>query len=89
MDVTPRLRFQENKEQVSFHRELVVSDRFRAATEAALVQTMLALAESDDPAVSAANWHRVEGARAFLKTLINIAEGGTLPLPKPNQNLTR
>jgi hypothetical protein len=89
MDISPRLRFQENKEYVSFHKELVVSDRFRAATEAALVQTLLALPESDDTDVSAANWHRVEGARAFLKILTNIAESAPPPMAKPTQNLIR
>lgn len=89
MDLTPRLRFQENKEYVSFHKELVVSDRFRAATEAALLQTVLAMSETDDPAVSAANWHRLEGARAFLKALLNVAESGPSLPAKPPQNLAR
>jgi hypothetical protein len=89
MDLTPRLRFQENKEYTTFHKELVVSDRFRAAAEASLLQTILAQPETDDPVVSAANWHRLEGARAFLKTLLNVAESSrTLP-DKPPQNLTR
>lgn len=89
MDLTPRLRFQENKEFVSFHKELVVSERFRAAAEAALLQCILANPETDDPAVAAANWHRVEGARAFLKAILNVAESPSLTPPKPNQNLSR
>jgi len=89
MDLSPRLRFQENKAYVSAHKELVVSDQFRAACEAALVQVTVGLPESDDSSVAAANWHRIEGARAFLKTLLNVAESAPLPPAKPTQNLTR
>jgi hypothetical protein len=89
MDLQPRTRFQENKAYVSAHKELVVSDQFRAACEAALAQITVGLPETDDPAEAAANWHRVEGARAFLKTLLNVAESAPLSPAKPTENLTR
>ncbi len=89
MDLTPRLRFQENKEYVSFHKELVVSDRFRAAAEAALLQTVMALPETALPEEATANWHRIEGSRAFLRAILNIAESPVTLPGKPTQNLTR
>jgi len=89
MDLTPRLRFQENKDYTASHKELVASDRFRAASEAALVQTILSFPETNDINEAASNWHRIEGARAYLRTLLNIAESAPLAPTKPNQNLTR
>lgn len=89
MDLQPRTRFQENKTYVSAHKELVVSDQFRAACEAALVQTIVGLPETNDATEATANWHRIEGARTFLKTLLNIAENPPLPPVKLTQNLTR
>lgn len=87
MDLQPRARFLENKEFASFHQELVVSTKFRAAAEAALLQTLFNTPPADSESEAAACWHRVEGAKQFLNTFMNLAENPKLLPPKPNQNL--
>jgi len=87
MNFTPKQRFQENKQYTEAHRELVVSDRFRAAAESALLHLVMDLSDCSDPATAAANWHRIEGARSYVRSIINLGEvGKALPEPPP-QNL--
>lgn len=83
MNLDPQLRYRKRAEVASAHRDLVVSDRFLAAADAALLQTVMNLPDTTDPAEAAANWHRVAGAREFLRTFINLGEQPVVLPPKP------
>lgn len=84
MVLTPRLRFQENKVYCTAHRDLVVSDQFRSALEASLIEHVMALPETTEPDAAAAAHYRLMGARQFLNHLLNIAEQPkTPPIPLP------
>jgi hypothetical protein len=87
MVLTPRPRFQENKAYCSHHKELVVSDQFRAALEASLVEQVMALPNVTDPIEAAANFQRIMGARDFITHLLNVAEQSSPPNKPPVGNL--
>lgn len=74
MTITPKARFCEDKKRASAHRELVVSNNFLSASEAALLTMIDDIAESTDPAVAIAGYHRIVGARKYMKALAALAE---------------
>lgn len=85
MVLTPRQRFQENQPHKLRHQEVVVSDAFRAAAEAAIVEQVLTLPTTYDPHEAQAAYYRLVGARDFLHHLLNIAEKPapiTTPMPQ-------
>lgn len=84
MVLTPRTKFQENKAYLQSHQELVVSDRFRCALEASLVEMVLSMPMTYDAVEAAAAYNRIMGARDFVAHLLNIAEGPKEPkTPQP------
>ncbi len=87
MKFDPKSRFLDSRRFADSHRELVVSDSFRTASESALLHFVLEIPAASTDLIAAANWHRVEGAREFLKTLINLAEVHKAPPAPPPQNL--
>lgn len=74
MTITPKSRFCEDKKRAAAHRDLVVSGNFLSASEAALLTMIDDIAESTDPAVAIAGYHRIVGARKFMKALAALAE---------------
>lgn len=69
------------------HAELVVSRDFQWTLTVALAQMQIVEGNSADPAVAAANWHRLAGARAFIAVLMNLAEPPQPSTRKPIGNL--
>ena len=57
---------------------LVLDEGFRNACQQSLCQVIEEIASTDDPVQAAANWHRIEGARKAIDTLLNLSE-----IPKP------
>lgn len=74
MTITPKSRFCEDKKRAAAHRDLVVSSNFLSASEAALLTMIDDIAESTDPAVAIAGYHRIVGARKFMRALAALAE---------------
>jgi len=74
MNLTPKKEFLEKKVLADAHRDLVVSARFREALNAALIDYIVAFTPVTDTEISAANFHRIEGAREFITHLLSIAE---------------
>ncbi len=87
MNLTPRQHFQQNSPAKKSHQELVMTDRFRDACHAALLEQVLALPMTYDQVEAAAAYNRIMGARDFLHHLLSIAEEEK-PAPKqPSANL--
>lgn len=82
MNLTPKKSFQEKKQFADAHRDLVVSTPFREALHAALLEQVLALPPTTDPAAAAAAYHSIMGARGFIIHLLNVAEQAKSP-PTP------
>lgn len=87
MTITPKSRFLEDKPRASKHRDMVVSSSYLAAAEAALLQVVDDMAESTDPAVAIAGYHRILGARKYMKAFAELAETPQVPQRQPDFNL--
>lgn len=82
MNLTPKKHFQDKKQFADSHRELVVSDRFREAVHAALLDQVMSLPMTYDPVEAQAAYNRIMGARDFVEHLLNLAEVTKTP-PDP------
>lgn len=80
MTITPKARFCEDKKRAHAHRELVVSTNFLSASEAALLTMISEFNDSTDPTMAIAGYHRIIGARNYMKILATLAEE---PKPAP------
>lgn len=78
MNITPKARFCEDKKRAASHRDLVVSNNFLSASEAALLEMIEDMAKSTEPAVAIAGYNRIVGAKQYMEKLANLAE-----VPKP------
>ncbi len=87
MTITPRTRFLEDKNRASKHRDMVVSSGYLAAAEAALLQVVDDMAESTDSAVAIAGYHRIVGARKYMKAFAGLAETPKIPHREDDFNL--
>jgi hypothetical protein len=74
MNLTPRQQFQENVKNAQSHRDLVMTDRFREACHASLLEQVLNMPNTNDPDEAAALYHQIVGARDYIFHLLNIAE---------------
>lgn len=84
MDLNPKERFLKSEHAKAFA-DMTITPAFQHALEVALSETQLHPPKGSD---AAANWNRLEGAKEFARTLLNLAE---LPLPvrrgAPRENL--
>ncbi len=87
MTITPRSRFLEDKNRASKHRDMVVSSAYLAAAEAALLEMIDDMAESTDPTVAISGYHRIVGARKYMKKFAELAETPKPPERKSDFNL--
>jgi hypothetical protein len=87
MNLTPKLHYQANKPFANAHRDLVVSTQFREALHAALINHVLSLPTTNEPAAAAACYHQIVGARDFITQLLNVAEQPKTPPTTPPANL--
>ena len=88
MTISAKQRFLQDANRAAVHRELVVSDKFLIAAEAALLQVVADLPDSSsDPNVAVAGFNRVLGAREYLKALLNLAEQPRVPSRTESFNL--
>lgn len=82
MNLTPRAKFQANVNHARAHLDLVVSEGFRNACEAALIEQVLTMPNVTESEEAAASYHRIMGATEFLRRLLSIAEP---PLPSKDK----
>lgn len=75
---SPKARFLQNDGETKRLLDLTVETPFLRACDFAMLHMLEQMDYSDDPVVSAACWHRVEGAKMFRKSLLELAEQ-----PKP------
>lgn len=87
MVLEPKKKFQADIQATRAHQELVVSDRFRAAAEAALLEQVMALPMTYKKNEAAAAYYRIMGARDYLQHLLTIAEQPKKLPDRPSGNL--
>lgn len=78
MTLDPRKRFADSAHASHWH-DTVATDCFAAAAETAMVVMQSNLVPINDLANASANHFRMEGARQFLATLMNLTEKAPAP----------
>lgn len=86
MNLSPKKEFQRTP-FAKLHAELVLSEGFTAAVNAALNQMVMDEGVTPDPVVAAASFHRICGARAFAHTLLNLSEPPPETKVEPRTNI--
>lgn len=84
---SPKDRFQQAKENVSFMETLVYQPKFLEAIDVALLELEARMNETDDMQTAAARFNKMCGAKEYIRILMSLAE---LPKPGPakiKQNL--
>jgi hypothetical protein len=90
MPASPKVRFLEQKPFVTSHQDVVLSAPFLAAADAALLQLISDLPDTTDPTMAAAAYHRILGARQYLRMLETVADSPKpLPPKRSLDNLNR
>lgn len=84
---SPKQRFQESKENLTFWGELVTKATFLRGLDTALLQYGRDLHDSDDTITSAARFQRIKGAERFREILIGLPEIQKEKTPLPDINL--
>lgn len=84
---SPKTRFQESKENITFWLELVTKATFLRGLDAALLQYQKDLHDSDDAITSAARFQRIKGAERFREILLGLPEIAKERTPLPDINL--
>jgi hypothetical protein len=84
---SPKTRFQESKENISFWSELVTKATFLRGLDAALLQFNRDLPRTDHAETAAANFHRIDGAGRLREILIGLPEIAKEKTPLPDINL--
>lgn len=75
----PKDRILENPDTVTYLNNIVYSDRFKDIVSDALAQMQLNLPRSSNPSESWDNQNRMEGAKLFINTLLNIGTAEEAP----------
>ena len=86
---TPKQKFAETPMRVSRHRQLIESEAFDQAADAAMpeYERQLSMVPFDNFNACAAAHLRKVGAHEFLQTFRNLCETPTTPMIKLNDNL--
>ena len=85
MTFSPKKRFMENLIAAKIHRDLVTDESFLKAIESSLLQLQAELPKvgAGDMATAAANHYRMDGAREFVRVILNLAETVSPAAPSP------
>ena len=70
--MSPRQRFQQNRELVTGYNDIVDSNRMQSAFDAAMLHFIDSLPTAVNHETAIAHAYRVEGARKFLDILKNL-----------------
>jgi hypothetical protein len=83
---TPRQQFLKDERAATEHASLMASRPFRHAANVALLQVVDSVSDTTDPVDAAAAYHRIIGAREYLKKLLTLGDAvtdvGALPPEK-------
>jgi len=79
---SPRHQFLKDERVATEHASMMAGCGFRYATDVALLQVIHDLTNTVDPVEAAAAYHRVMGAREYLKKLLTLGDvdSGSKPL---------
>jgi len=86
MHLTPRQSFLASNHKRFFH-DAVATDWFHSAIETSLVMMQYELKGPPDMATAASHAWRMEGAKQFIKILMDLTETEKKAPPKVEQNL--
>lgn len=86
--INPRKTFRDNASLKDWQKT-VDSALFEQAATAALCEMQLNQNTAGEPIGAAAQHWRLEGARAYLKILMSLADSEVKPVSKNHQNLER
>lgn len=75
---SPKTRFLADSNETKRLLDLTVEKPFLRACDFAMLHMLEQMQDANDVVTAAANWHRVEGAKAFRESLLTLAEQ-----PKP------
>lgn len=81
--LTPKRDFQEDTKAVGLLADLTDAKPFRDAAKAALLQMLESLDDADDPVKASAAFHRMMGARNFMRSLLTLADQPKQPDSSP------
>jgi hypothetical protein len=87
MITSPKIRFQAYKEATQRHLDLTASDGFIEAVDYALLQFIAAAPNPNNQEEAAAGYHRILGARDFIRTLFTLADAPQKRPDPPDPNL--
>jgi hypothetical protein len=87
MITSPKIRFQAYKEATQRHLDLTASDGFIEAVDYALLQFVAAAPNPNNQEEAAAGYHRILGARDFIRTLFTLADATPPSKPTTDFNL--
>jgi hypothetical protein len=71
---TPRQQFLKDERAATEHASLMASRPFRHAANVALLQVVDSVSDTTDPVDAAAAYHRIIGAREYLKKLLTLGD---------------
>lgn len=87
MIAPPKTRFQEHKTSVTRHLDLTSSPGFIEAADFALLQMVHASPLPKDEHEAAMGYHRILGARDYMRILFNLADAPKEREKMPEDNL--
>ena len=85
--LSPRQIVLKNTVLAEDQRSLVVGQTFDTVSKLSLLQLLDETPDTTDPVVAAAAYHRLMGARSYLRMLVTIAEPVTQPPVSVTGNL--
>lgn len=96
MKLSPKDRFQRDKDAVNYHLDLVSRSQVLDSIETALAEMVLQLAPTNNPGASWSNAAKIDGAREFLGIWLSLGDPpvqlrnlspGLEPVPNPHAGI--
>lgn len=85
--MTAKERFLKNPDQVRAHANITSSLDFMVWLDVAMLHYQSKLSSTGDLVTGAANFHRIEGARAFIGEFLSLSKTITVPAKTDRSNL--
>lgn len=85
--ITPKDRFKTNKDFAKAHSDLVMKESFKIAIETALLEMQLRQSGPLGVQEGMITQSKMEGAKEFISTLLNLTEAASPPPARPPSNL--
>jgi hypothetical protein len=85
--MTPKERFLQRSDDVKQHASLVNNSTFINSLDVAMLEYQSELTSTGDLVTGAANFHRIEGARGFIRKFLSLSKTITIPQKTDRSNL--